>query len=106
MKRINRIRRNQDFKAIIAKRHINKSDEYIVYTDQNNFGYTRIGISVSSKLGNAIVRNKIKRQIRAMIHDLMKLDKNVDIVIIARDGFKKNSYEANKTALKKVLKIN
>ncbi|MCQ2793869.1 MAG: ribonuclease P protein component [Bacilli bacterium] len=106
MKRINRIRRNQDFKAIIAKRHINKSDEYIVYTDQNNLGYTRIGISVSSKLGNAIVRNKIKRQIRAMIHDLMKLDKNVDIVIIARDGFKKNSYEINKTALKKVLKIN
>lgn len=105
MKRINRIRRNQDFKAIIAKHHITKANEYIIYTDQNNLGYTRIGVSVSSKLGNAIVRNKIKRQIKAMINELMKLDKNLDIVIIAREGFKNNTYTENRDALKKVLNI-
>ena len=77
MKKINRIRRNQDFKAIIAKHHISKTDEFIVYTDVNQLGYTRIGVSVSSKLGNAIIRNQIKRQIRAMINELMKLEANI-----------------------------
>ena len=40
-----------------------------------------------------------------MINELMKLDANVDIVIIAREGFKKNTYTENREALKKVLKI-
>ncbi|MCQ2795328.1 MAG: ribonuclease P protein component, partial [Bacilli bacterium] len=85
MKRENRIRKNSDFKEIISKHHVIKSNEFTIYTNQNSLDHTRIGISVSSKIGNAVTRNKIKRQIKAIIKDLMKLDKNVDIVIIVRE---------------------
>ena len=104
MKRKNRIRKNTDFKEIISKHHISKSNEFTIYTNKNSLGFTRIGISVSSKIGNAVTRNKIKRQIKAMLKDLMKLDQNVDIVIIVRDGYKKNSFKENADSLKKLLK--
>lgn len=103
MKRKNRIRKNTDFKKIIAKRNIKKNNEFVIYTDINKFGYARFGYSVSSKIGNAVVRNRIKRQIRSMSNILVNLDKNVDIVIIVRDGYKKNSYQQNLKSLKGLL---
>lgn len=104
MKRKNRIRKNTDFKEIISKHHLIKSDEFTIYTNKNSLDYTRVGISVSSKIANAVMRNKIKRQIKAMIKDLMKLDKNVDIVIIVREGYKKNTFNQNFDSLKKLTK--
>lgn len=104
MKKKNRIRKNTDFKKIIAKRNIKKNNEFIIYSDPNKLGYTRFGYSVSSKIGNAIIRNKIKRQIRNMSHILMNLDRNIDIVVIVREGYKKNSYQQNLESLKGLLK--
>lgn len=103
MKREYRIRKNTEFKNIISKHHQIKSNEFIIYTNKNSIGKARVGVSVSSKIGNAVTRNKIKRQIKAMLKDLMKLDQNIDIVIIVRDGYKKNSYQKNFDSLKKLL---
>ncbi|MCQ2792563.1 MAG: ribonuclease P protein component [Bacilli bacterium] len=103
MKRENRIRKNTEFKNIISKHHQIKSNEFVIYTNKNSVKKARVGVSVSSKIGNAVTRNKIKRQIKAMLKDLMKLDQNIDIVIIVRDGYKKNSYQKNFDSLKKLL---
>ena len=52
---------------------LSTSSEAILQSNQEGFtgtgsyvGYTRIGLSVSSKIGNAVTRNRIKRQVRAM----------------------------------------
>ena len=103
MKKKNRICKNAEFKKIIHKHQIQKSNVFVIYTDKNKLGYTRVGISVSSKLGNAVTRNRIKRQIRALVHDLVNLDNNIDIVIIAKEDFKKNSYHSNCDSLKQLL---
>ncbi len=104
MKRKNRIRKNSNFKEIISKHQQIKNNEFVIYSNKNDLGYTRIGISVSSKIGNAVTRNKIKRQIKAIIKDLTKLDKNTDIVIIVREGFKNNTFKENYDSLKTMFK--
>ena len=63
----NRIKKRKDFRYI----HKYGSPVFgkniiIVYTD-NKFGKIKIGLSVSKKVGKAYVRNKVKRQLRAIV---------------------------------------
>ena len=52
----------------------------------NNLPYARYGISVGKKLGNAVYRNKKKRQIRSIIDSLEKdYVKAKDYIIILRE---------------------
>ena len=69
MKKEFRVRKNEDFSKIISKRISLASSSFIIYKDHNDIGHGRVGISVSKKLGKAVIRNKIKRQLRMMILD-------------------------------------
>ena len=103
MKIINRIKANDDFATTIKKGKAQRDQSYVIHYCTNSLNYTRVGISVSSKLGNAVVRNHIKRQIRSMCDELIDYNQSLDIVIVAKQGFLTNSYDDNKKSLTKLL---
>ena len=105
MKIINRIKANDDFATTIKKGRTQRDQSYVIHYNTNSLSYTRVGISVSSKLGNAVVRNHIKRQIRSMCDELIDYNQSLDIVIVAKQGFLTNSYDGNKESLTKLLKF-
>jgi len=106
MKTINRIKANDDFATTIKKGKTQRDQSYVSHYCENLLNYARVGISVSSKLGNAVVRNHIKRQIRSMCDELIDYEKqSLDIVIVAKQGFLTNSYDDNKMSLTKLLKF-
>lgn len=67
IKKINIIQKNEEYNDIIknSKKIINK-DIIVFYTYNNDVNYS-FGFSVSKKLGNAVLRNKIKRQIKNIL---------------------------------------
>ena len=104
MKVINRIKANDDFATTIKKGKAQRDQSYVIHYCTNSLAYTRVGISVSSKLGNAVVRNHIKRQIRSMCDSFIDYENQTfDIVIIAKQGFLNNSYDDNLSSLKRIL---
>ena len=105
MKIVNRIKANDDFATTIKKGRAQRDQSYVIHYCTNSLNYTRVGISVSSKLGNAVVRNHIKRQIRSMCDELIDYNQSLDIVIVAKQGFLTNSYDDNKTSLTKLVKF-
>ena len=66
MKVINRIKDKEQFVFTVKKGQVLKQTPLIVHFIKNELNVCRIGISVSKKLGNAVTRNRVKRQTRAM----------------------------------------
>lgn len=68
----------------------------------------RYALIVSKKVSlKAVVRNKIKRQLRAMLKEANLHETNVDLVIVVKPQFIENSYGDNAKIFKKVIqKIN
>ena len=106
MKIFNRIKKSDDFLVAIKKGKAYHCNEFTVHKYQTNLGYTRVGLSVSSKLGNAVVRNRIKRQLRAMCDGILDYNAaSVDIVIIVRSPFLEKAFNDNKENLFNLLNI-
>ena len=106
MKIINRIKASDDFALTIKKGKAQRDQSYVIHYRTNELNYARVGISVSSKLGNAVVRNHIKRQIRSMCDEIIKYNNHsLDIVIVAKQGFLNRSFDDNKQSLKQLLNL-
>ena len=88
MNKYNTVKKNSDFYRAIHSGCFVKNRSYVVYKCENNIDRFRIGISVSKKLGNAVCRNKCKRQLRSIIDKYKKCYQNgVDYIIIIRSTF-------------------
>ena len=104
MKVLNRIKKNVEFNKVIDEGQVLKSDSIALYFLENKLGYTRIGISIPKKSGIAVIRNKMRRQIRAIIASDVDLSKSLDIVLIARKQYSVDQFEKTKSDLNYLIK--
>ena len=105
MKKKYRIKKNEEFTKIISKRHCVSNDIYTIFYDVKSEEYSRVGISVSKKLGIAPTRNKIRRQIRMMfIENYDYENMPCDLIVIVRNKYLENSYSDNLAHLEKLIK--
>lgn len=95
MKKKFRLKKNEDFKRLIETRRFVNNKTFTFYFKENDLGYSRFGISVGKKHGNAVTRNKIKRQIRMMISQTFTYDKSYDYMVMIRHDYHKQTYDKN-----------
>ena len=96
MKKINRLLKNKDFKNVLDNKKSVASKEYVIYANKNDVNHVRIGVSVSSKIGNSVVRHRIKRQINEMLKESIDINSNYDFVLSVRNKYLSNNYQENK----------
>ena len=100
MQRSESLKKNQDFQKVY-KHGTSKGNRYLVmYVLKNQYMKNRLGISVSKKVGNSVVRHRITRLIRESYRLNEPLFCNgLDIVVIARASAKGKSYQEIESAL-------
>ncbi|MGM9571193.1 MAG: ribonuclease P protein component [bacterium] len=102
LKKSIRLKKNKEFKRVYnyGKSWANKY--LVLYRLEQKNNQLKVGFSVSKKIGNAVVRNKLKRQMREIFRlnkDKIK-NKNASFVFIARQRVKEANYnEIEKSAL-------
>lgn len=104
MKKSLRIRKNEEFSEIIKNRNYYSSPVMTIYVKKKKEEVNRVGISVGKKVGNAVVRNKVKRQLRMMIQEIYTFEENFDTIVLVRDKFTQESYDSNKKVLEMLVK--
>ena len=83
------ITRNSLFRRLYAKGKTVSSFDIIVYTLPNRSGGNRLGVTVSTKIGKAVVRNRIRRRIKEAYRTIeMNIPDGVNMVIVARSAAK------------------
>ena len=93
MRNINSLKTYRDFGKVYNHRESYANRLLVMYVLPNQMSYSRIGISVSKKVGNSVVRHRITRLIRES-YRLHKdeLIPGIDIVVVARSSVKGKAY--------------
>ncbi|MBR3305813.1 MAG: ribonuclease P protein component [Lachnospiraceae bacterium] len=94
------LRKNGDFKEVYGIRR-SFADRYLVmYIRRNGTGKNRIGVSVSKKTGNSVVRHRIKRLVKEGYRlNEDRFSSGLDIVVVARNSAADVGYREIESAL-------
>ena len=104
MKKLNIIKKQEEIDNIIKTGNLSKNKYFFIYNKERDPKYYRFCICVSKKLGNAVIRNKNKRQIKDIIDKSNLVFKsNMDYVIILRKEISNISYEEKEKYLLDIL---
>lgn len=106
MKNLISLKNSREFGAVYDKKRSYANRYLVMYIAPNQMNEIRLGISVSKKVGNSVVRHRIIRLIR----EGYRLNKSCiktgfDIVVVARQNVKGKSYQEVESALIHLLKL-
>lgn len=94
------LKKNKEFQTVYKSGSSCANKYLIMYIYENQMQKNRIGISVSKKVGNSVVRHRIKRLIRESYRlNEQKFKTGYDVIIIARGMAKGKSYQEISSAV-------
>ena len=94
------LKKNSDFQKVYRQGKSYANRYLVMYVLENHTEGNRLGISVSKKVGNSVIRHHLTRLIRESyrLHEDM-FNNGLDIVVIARSTARDISYHETKSAL-------
>ncbi len=100
------LKKNSDFKNVYTHGKSFANKYLVMYVLENDLGINRIGISVSKKVGNSVVRHRVTRLIRESyrLHENI-FNSSLDIVIVARKSTFNIGYAEIESALLHLSKL-
>lgn len=106
MKYSESLKKTKDFLYVYKKGKSFANRLFVLYMIENGTQKNRIGISVSKKVGNSVIRHHITRLVREFyrLHEEM-FNNGLDIVVVARVSAKGASYRDVESALFHLLNL-
>lgn len=100
------LKKNNEFKVLYNKGKSYANRYLVMYVLDNHSDRNRIGIQVSKKVGNSVIRHRIKRLIKESyrLHEEM-FNSGLDIVVIARTSAKDADFRKIESALLHVANL-
>lgn len=107
MKFVTSLKKTNEFKKVYNHHRSKANRLLIMYIMKNGSEDIRLGISVSKKVGNSVVRHRMTRLVREVFR--LNQDKMVygyDIIVIVRPSAKDHTYQDIESGVIHLLKLN
>lgn len=92
MKKINIVKENREYSRLIKKAKRLQTKNFNIFIEYKEQEHYQFGFSVSKKIGNAVTRNKIKRQLKSIL-DKKNYENTFSCIIMVKRGILDRSYE-------------
>ncbi len=80
-----RLTDSPDFERVYRQGTAYRGKLFSVHAFPNEFGTPRLGLSVSRRVGNAVMRNTVRRRLREVFYSVLpEIPSNLDLVVSAR----------------------
>lgn len=100
------LKSNKDFKNVYCKGKSYANKYLVMYVLENGMNKNRLGISVSKKVGNSVVRHRLTRLVRESYRLREEIfNSGLDIVVVVRVNAKAISYAEMESALLHVSRL-
>ena len=99
----NRLKKRKEFSYIYKKGTKVYGQHLCVFFVPSKLSSPKIGISVANKVGNAVVRNKLKRQIRHIMREFVPMIKNKNLIVMVYPEIVGTTFADLKTNIQKTL---
>lgn len=94
MRRFPSIKKNSDFQTVYQTGKSYANRQLVMYVKRMEQPSVRIGISVSKKVGNSVVRHHLTRLVRESFRlNQSRLETGLDIVVVVRAAAKEAEYK-------------
>ena len=85
MKKAVTLKENYEFRRMYQRGNSAVSGSMVVYCRKNRLGHNRLGLTASTKLGHAVVRNRCRRRLREVYRlNSPALRQGYDLILVAR----------------------
>ena len=85
MKRAVTLKENHEFRRLYQRGASAVGGGMVMYCRKNKLGHNRLGLTASTKLGHAVVRNRCRRRLREVYRlNSPRLRQGYDIILVAR----------------------
>ncbi|MDH7601055.1 MAG: ribonuclease P protein component [Armatimonadota bacterium] len=100
-----RLKHKSDFNRVYGKGRSYPTDLVVMYVAPSRSETTRVGFSISSKVGKSVVRNRTRRLLREAVRLLLpRIKQNYDIVIVAKKKAAEADFDEICSAVEKLFR--
>lgn len=94
-----RLKKDDDFKRVYSKGKSYGCKNLVLYYLPNGTDEFRVGFSISKKVGNAVIRNRVRRYLKESLRGFNPEGQGLDLIFIGRIAAKESEFRDVKKSI-------